>query len=131
MYDEDAPDCPESVRFWCFTSGRVTDREKVSVTGQSSIRVRGNADVVAAMAEQTMTGAGSAPAPASQLSLSALVDVAKAAGGDAENKDKKEKKTNGKKAKKVKKEEPSNTKEKKDAGRNFHVIFGRFLVFTF
>ena len=35
--DPDAPEDAESIRFWCFTSGRYTDRERVKVTGSARI----------------------------------------------------------------------------------------------
>lgn len=35
--DPDAPEDAESIRFWCFTSGRYTDRERVKVTGSAKI----------------------------------------------------------------------------------------------
>ena len=38
--DEDAPDDPESTRFWCHTGSKFTDREKMSLTQESVANVR-------------------------------------------------------------------------------------------
>lgn len=138
VYDEDCPDCPESVRFWCFTSGKATDRERVAVTGQASMRVRTTPEVVGSLLEGPSSAAGSLGsgiAAASKVSLSSLVTVMKdaqngtasargtspsPAGSAKERKEKKERKDKkNKKDKKdpVNKEEPKTTKEKQTLAR--------------
>ena len=122
VYDEDAPDCPESVRFWAFTSGKMAEKEKVSVTGQAKAYVRPTADVVGSLVDVGgLPSASNSAAGGGNLSLSSLMNVVKDAQGGVEAekpkaskiKDKKEKK-----GKKVTKEEPDTIEEKKDAARN-------------
>eukprot|EP00438_Fugacium_kawagutii_P025584 Skav209143 [mRNA] locus=scaffold2337:5273:8165:+ [translate_table: standard] len=130
VYDEDAPDCAESVRFWCSVGGKRTEREKVSITGQASVRTKITGKGIAALADTTssLASSGTKGAP---VSLASLVQIAENCKGprDAEKtpeepsaKDEKvEKKAKkGKdKDKKAKKEEPKTTQERKDFIRNF------------
>eukprot|EP00435_Cladocopium_sp_Y103_P000945 s674_g1.t1 len=125
IYDEDAPDCPESVRFLVFTGGSCVDREKVAITASSAVNVRSTPEMVGSLVEPTATLPGSSAAAsgaarvggAGQLSLSSLVGVVNDCKDDNKE-DKKEKKAvkKDKKDKKVKKEDPSTTKEKQQNG---------------
>lgn len=138
VYDEDAPDCAESVRFWCSVGGKRTEREKVSITGQTSVRTKTTGKGMAALADTTSSLASSS-AKGAPVSLASLVQIAEncKGGGDAdkteepsgakEEKAPKEKKAKGK-DKKAKKEEPKTTKEKKDAARNFIANVRTFLI---
>ena len=129
MFDEDAPDCPESVRFWCFTSGKCTEKERVALTGQASINVRSNAETVGALVDASSlpsSSVGGSVAPSGGLSLSSLVTVMNNCqdGDKSGDKEKSKEKSKGKskkekKDKKVKKEEPQTLKEKKESARSF------------
>lgn len=119
VYDEDAPDCPESVRFWCFTSGQMTGKERVSITGQARVHTRATAEGVGSLLE--ISGDGAGPVSASAPTLQAIVGAMNA-DTPAPNEsaaEKKEKTKKDKKDKKPKKEEPTTTKEKKAAARDF------------
>lgn len=85
--DEDAPNDPESVRFWCWVGGRYTDREKTSLSMEASANVRPTADSLGSMlassngvmgTSQLMISNGGAPTPnvpTSGPSLEALKNV--------------------------------------------------------
>ena len=118
--DEDAPDDAASTRFWCFTGGKYTDREKVMVKGSSNIGVKSTASGIAALLDSSgMPGAcvAGSPTTPSSVSLSTLVGIAKESErGDAQPKAKAKAKAKGK-GKKVQKEDPLTPKEKKEAAR--------------
>ena len=79
--DMDAPDDPESTRFWCFTDARATESDRLTITGTSTTNVKSTAAGVSSLldvgsglgsgAARALTGTGGAAAP----SLQALVQV--------------------------------------------------------
>lgn len=72
--DPDAPEDPESVRFWCRTGATHSEREKTSVTGTARASIATNGDSLAALTgDFTET---STTATANRPALRALVDVA-------------------------------------------------------
>eukprot|EP00435_Cladocopium_sp_Y103_P060623 s220_g22.t1 len=78
--DEDAPQDPESVRFWAFTTGHYKELEKISLTGTATTNVKPTVDGVTSLLDtQTMPSAcaTSSSAGGSTLSLTSLVDVMK------------------------------------------------------
>lgn len=130
IYDEDAPDCPESVRFLVFTGGSCVDREKVAIAGSSTVNVRTTPDMLGSLVEPTTTLPGRSAAATSggagaagQLTLSSLVGVVNDCKDADKKKDEKKPTKKDKKEKKVKKEDPQTTKEKQQNGRNFHLYF--------
>ena len=134
MPDPDAPDCPESIRFWCFTSGKYFDREKVSVTGSTTAKVKTTAEGMASlMASGTdMPGASSlGPVGVVQPTLASLTDVVKSQQAAAASAADPKKRAPKSKVKKEKKEEPKDTKGKKTAARTSSQIRNRVGFFTF
>ena len=123
MVDEDAPDCAESVRFWCFTHGSYSEKERMSISGTANVAVRSTPEVVGALASAPAlpTASGAGGPVAGGLSLASLVNVANQAQESAAAEPTGSRKGKGvkkdKKDKKVKKELPEGIKEKKDAVR--------------
>ena len=72
-------DCAESIRFWCSTSSKCTDRERVQVTGSCTAQVKTTAEGVASLldASSMPSMASAAPGARSELSLEALTNVVK------------------------------------------------------
>lgn len=122
--DPDAPSCPESVRFWAFTSGSYTEREKLSVTGNASVSFQPNANAISSLMD--LSGAGMpgacgtiSPNP-SAVSLQSLVGVMSDAGAASDARAPAAKSKAKAKAKaRAKTVEPQSLQEKKDAGRTF------------
>ena len=117
--DPDVPDDLESIRFWCFTSGKYTDREKVKVTGSTKANVRTTAEGVGSLVNGVEIPGSITPASSAAMpTLASLTDVVKGqqalAAAAAEPKAKAKAKA---KVKKEKKEEPMDLKGKKTAGR--------------
>lgn len=113
MADPDAPDCPESIRFWCSATAKFTDRERVKVTGACTARVKTTADGVSSLLDTSaMPSIASTPARRSTLSLQDLTKVVNDSKAvvAAEAKGKARAKTKAKA--KVKVEHPTDLKEK-------------------
>lgn len=111
--DPDAPDCPESIRFWRSTTAKFTDRERVKVTGACTARVKTTADGVSSLLDTSaMPSIASTPAGRSTLSLQDLTKVVNDSKAvvAAEAKGKARAKTKAKA--KVKVEHPTDLKEK-------------------
>lgn len=111
--DPGAPDCPESIRFWCSATAKFTDRERVKVTGACTARVKTTADGVSSLLDTSaMPSIASTPAGRSTLSLQDLTKVVNDSKAvvAAEAKGKARAKTKAKA--KVKVEHPTDLKEK-------------------
>jgi hypothetical protein len=95
------------------------DREKVAITGSSTVNVRTTPDMLGSLVEPTTTLPGRSAAATSggagaagQLTLSSLVGVVNDCKDADKKKDDKKPAKKDKKEKKVKKEDPQTTKEK-------------------
>ncbi|CAK9083364.1 Uncharacterized protein SCF082_LOCUS39572 [Durusdinium trenchii] len=135
--DADAPDDPESTRFWCFVGGKYTDKETCTVEGVANVSVKPHAAGVAALMDSSTMPLLSASKPASGAgisirSLAGIVDKATESqtgggGGGGNEKNGKVKKTKKAAAKEV----PQTAKDKRDTARkelkkemnNCNVIF--------
>ena len=145
MPDPDAPDCPESIRFWCSTTSKFTDKERVKVSGSCTAKVKTTADGVASLLDaRSMPSISSVPPGGrAELSLADLANVVKES-KDA-MKETKKGKAKAKPKAKVKVEQPTDLDGKKTAARTrvrvyvFRVcLFGsyspswnQFLFFTY
>lgn len=136
--DADAPDDPESTRFWCFVGGKYTDKETCTVEGVANVSVKPHAAGVAALMDSSTMPLLSASKPASGAgisirSLAGIVDKATESqtgggGGGGNEKNGKVKKTKKAAAKEV----PQTAKDKRDTARNFQ-LFGTvwFMFYLF
>eukprot|EP00435_Cladocopium_sp_Y103_P032601 s4001_g8.t1 len=126
--DPDAPDCPESVRFWCWTSGKYQEKEKLSLTGTSSIAVKPSKEGVASLVDSdNMPASGGGLSVGSgggsgSISLQSLVGVMNDTHANKTNNGGNTARAKGKaKAKaaaKAKAVEPQTAKEKRETGRS-------------
>ena len=74
--DPDAPECPESVRFWATSGGEFSEKERTRVTATASARVAPSATGLAGLVQHDVPSSG-APTPCGNgPTLRALVDVA-------------------------------------------------------
>ena len=76
--DPDAPEDPESVRFWATSDGEFSERERTKVSATATARVTPTTDGLAAMAHLDVPGAGGAAVTpcGNGPTLKSLVDVA-------------------------------------------------------
>lgn len=79
--DPDAPEDPESVRFWATSGGEFSERERTKVSATANARVRPTSEGLAAMAHLDVPGAGGVPVTpcGNGPTLRSLVDVASSA----------------------------------------------------
>lgn len=83
--DSDVPDCPESVRFWCNTGGRSSQKETTRLTADAETRIATSMDGLAGMLAGPDVGVSAAAAgvgTANRPTIKALVDVASAVAAD-------------------------------------------------
>ncbi len=73
--DPDAPEDPESVRFWCRTGATHHERERTSVTGTSHAAIATTGETLAAMTSELQENGTTGPC-LSRPALRSLVDVA-------------------------------------------------------
>ena len=82
MPDEDAPDDVESVRFWCTTGSRYTDKEKMKIEMSSNATVNTTAEAMGSLLGENSSPAplaltnGASPSAAPSHSLESLLSCA-------------------------------------------------------
>lgn len=78
--DPDAPEDPESVRFWATSGGSMAERERTKITASAQATLESTADGLASIVGglETADMASGAGKPAGGPSLRALVDIASA-----------------------------------------------------
>ena len=78
--DSDCPDDPESVRFWCSTGGKASQKETTRLTADAETRVATTMDGLAGMlaGPEVATSLTPTVGSASRPSIKALVDIANA-----------------------------------------------------
>lgn len=75
--DPDAPEDPESVRFWATSGGEFSERERTRVSATATARVAPTTEGLVAMAHLDVPGAGAGVTPCGNgPTLRSLVDVA-------------------------------------------------------
>ena len=82
MPDEDAPDDVESVRFWCTTGSRYTDKEKMKLEMAASATVKTTPDAMGSLLGENSSAAplaltnGASPSAGPSHSLESLLSCA-------------------------------------------------------
>lgn len=77
--DPDAPEDPESVRFWCRVGGTFSERERTSVSGQASASIAASSDALGALMSDPLSAPSSSTGTCGNgPALRSLVDVASA-----------------------------------------------------
>ena len=73
--DPDAPECPESVRFWATAGGEFSEKERTRVTATASARVAPSATGLAGLVQHDVPSSG-APTPCGNGPTLRALDVA-------------------------------------------------------
>ncbi len=76
--DPDAPEDPESVRFWCRVGGTFSERERTSVTGTASASIAASSDALGSLMSDPLGAPSASTGTSGGPALRSLVDVASA-----------------------------------------------------
>ena len=125
--DPDAPECAQSVRFWCTSGGQATERERTRVSAQARANVATTAEGLTSLLGTTnvgpMLGAGAEGGTVgNRPTLKALVDVANSQEASHQQLPKAKSKAKAKAKASVNLQVPKTPAEQRQQIRNFFLL---------